>query len=577
MRYPVSLVLFSLLMLILLPATIIAQSTDLDEFERVLQSNNYQVISHFMQSIDRDHHDWSMIALRYAQFLIQKGLVHQAIEELEQIQSDVGYIQLQIDQWLSYAYSLSGNYLRALHITEKMWQSDPTNESILQDYLWLLYKNFKTAEAITVASQYEYLQSPFLFSMIALLHGDIGNYERAIQYYALANEFIAIEELSPENLLPNYYNQYILEIDFLQFQKAEELLIASLEIDPDSPAILRLLGNFYHQQMNLSKSQLYYEQSEFYEMEEAKNNPHARTPLSKLGLIDLYLDFGKLEDVYPLLEEIIQQKDNYLWMKAFGINPSFFESRWRAQEVRYWELKQKALQHQLPTSIRGAIQQFIHNIQYKFSYRRAKLNHRRSQLNSADYARNMQNLENFLRYSLQMNDTYHTYHQQLAHASMKAFRTPIDHFTTQAQLTMAGRKKTQYLQLMSEIILPYQQNLYHAVTLRALERLSLRKEEKNPMLSRLYIQTPFFAQFWGIPAQITMDQKLKNKRLFKKMKIHETPNAEIHITITHESTETLAIHIYHQNELFREGTIQIDPSNRRAIYESIRRFIFQPQ
>ncbi|NIZ46593.1 hypothetical protein PVA44_05145 [Entomospira nematocerorum] len=577
MNYKFSIYIISILLKMALATTITSQESLVDALENVLQSNNYYIISEFMENINKDHHEWPEVVLKYAQFLLQQGLTYQAIQELEKIHSNIDYIQLQIDQWLSYAYSLSGEYTKALRITEKIWQADPTNESSLQDYLWLLYKNFKTDEAIIIADQYQYLQSPFLYSMIALLHSDRGSYENAIEYYSLANNFIQQESLSADYLLPNYYNQYILEMDFLQYEKAEDLLIASLEIDPTSPSILRLLGNFYHQQMNLAKSQFYYEQSELYEMEQAKTNPHARTPLSKLGLIDLYLDFGKLDEAYPLLKEIIQQKQNYLWMKTFGINPSFFESKWRAQEVRYWELKQRVLQHELPSNIKQFIHQCIQHIQYGFAYRRAKLNHRRSQLNAADYAKNMHNLENFLRYSLQLNDTYHAYHQQLAHASIKAFRTPIDRFTTVAQLTMSGRKKEDYFQLMKEIIIPYQQNLYHAVTLRALEKLSLSKKEKNIILSNLYLQTPFFSQFWGLPARIDMESRLKSSRLFKKIKIYDYPDAEIYISIAQDTEETLTIMIYHQDNLFRKGTIQINATNKRAIYESIRQFVFHAQ
>jgi hypothetical protein len=536
----------SLALLLLVTSSIAAvELLPYHELEEVFSSNNHYSITQAVERLKEENPEWVDIYIRYAQFLQQRGLTHEAIEQLEQALLLPEAADFAIETLLAQNYALINEDAKALSYAQSAFQKDSENSEVLLDYLWLLYKNLRTEDALQVAlsHQSELAESIGLASMLAILYGDLGYYNEATTHYQLAEDIVSRYGMSPSTILPNYYNQYLLELDFLQFEQADRVLRKAHDIDTENPLILRLMGAFYHDQMNFERSLHYYNLAETHEIARSASNAYLRTPLGKLGIIDLYLDFGKIQEASLLIEEVKRQKQHYGWMKFFGINPNFFESRWRAQELHYLKLAKRDLELQRPAGLWAGFMQMLQGMRYSFLIFGAQLAHQRSQLEAADHARSLQNLKNLALFSLESRHSYPELQRTMISQSQHLFTLPSEVLRIKIYQTKTQRKEASFSTIMQELQSPYQHREQLHLMLSMLQQLRMSASQRHQIAWQLYAISPYFAQYSQFPLQLDLTGTRKPKAIRKQLKkigIIASNNAPYHLTIKEDNSSLYA-------------------------------------
>ncbi|NIZ19117.1 tetratricopeptide repeat protein [Entomospira culicis] len=517
----------------------------------------------------------SEVYVEYALFLLEHNFLHEAIEQLRKGLSFPDAEERDVMYWLSKSYAMIGANDLALFYAKEHYERNQTNEEALFEYIWLLHRNLKTEEAIDLAHlAYEKNTYSFILaSFLAILYGEINKYELAIHYYQDAEELAYVLGIDDLSLISNYYNQYLLEINFLQFKKAQEILEKALAIDPMNPLLLRSFGNFYHQQMNFSLALAYYQESERQEIIYTKEKKTLRTPLSKLELLTLYLDFNLINEAESIRKEIKREKENRTWMRGYGINHYFFDALWYEEELHYWLITKEENKHKIARNFWQQLIQYKNKFTLSIDIRRARTKRERSHLLALEYAKKNQHLENSAYYYLMLNDR-RLFVGQLpitSHSPKSLLYKEIDYATKY-------RDKTKLFMLLDNLQLPYQNKEKVLIIKNILINTKLKKGEHKILIEELYRLTPHLSQPFGMFFEIDMENissknQKKIKRALKRIGVKEESSP--FLLRIEEAEEELRILLFEDSVLRKEWQVKhYGYRHWRILAENIRKELF---
>lgn len=553
-----------------------------NKINQIFSSKNYQNIKDSVERLKEEYPYSEEIYFHYGTFLLEIDRTTEAIKEFHIVKKLNNHTLLPIDSMLSYSYMLIGDYENALNYAQSHYNKYPNLESAILDYLWLLYKNLQIQQAVDFAiSQLDNFSNSFLvYSMLALLYGEIGNYVQAISYYDKADLLAESLSISNDSIISNYHNRFLLELDFMQFEKAKEVLYKSLSIQPENPLILRLLGGFYRLQMNYEKSLHYYNLSENYEAKLVERKETIRTPLGRSGLINLYLDFNKLEQAYNLIQEVNRQKNKIDWMKSFQINPYFFDTILKKQELRYWKLLKEEEHLKLHSSLRQVILSQWKKIMYSIIIFHKKIENYKSNINAKKYAQNFHNKEQIIYYGIETTYDYPFLQCKILKnaQSINSF-SPNKKLNIEIQLVHLTKNKDLYEKIINQLSLPYQQYYNIENIVRLLKKTKVSKEKKLQLLSEIYNITPHITQVYQMPMQLdiqtrTERENKKIKKYLKSIHILEESFSPFLLKI-HQNDSYLNINLYHNQSQIKHWTIEYDRNhNWRISFEQLRQYVF---
>ena len=193
---------------------------------------------------------------------------------------------------------------------ERILGLDPENYDALADLGWMYFKTFRLreAEALLLDAIEIYDDSPILKMTLGTVYSGLYEYEAAERYYLESIES-ALEKGWNYFASVSYYNLSLLEHGFYNYGKALEYTNKSIEHGERAPGYISR-AEIYLGKLDFQNASLNYQQA--YRIDS--------TPLALMGLADLYLTFGMLEEALSHINEVLKHDDDS-WMYYFGVDP----------------------------------------------------------------------------------------------------------------------------------------------------------------------------------------------------------------------------------------------------------------
>lgn len=474
----------------------IAQAKDLGNQEQILRALN-DAASLFPDDTD--------ILLERGFFYWEKQLYSEALADYLAAEklgaANTAYV------WKSIAdiYGALGLYKDALAYFEKLVNAYPFDHNAQADLLWYYYKTFQLEKGIAAgeAALFNFPDNVQIVSVLAVLYASLYNYERSSQLYDRAL-YLAQNQGSLDLAAINLYNRYLLEIGFLNYEKAEECLNRALTLEPGSASVQRLFGEFRLQQLDYQGALAAYGRSEEIDGEQSRYGAN-RTPLSLLGFADFYLTFGDYNRAERYLTGIRQMQD-VRWMTAFGINGNMFNAMLFGLYQELWDKRADSEETAISFSWRSGLASRLRWLRAKFY--------------SFYYS------QKFKVYALKTGNELHaennqldafSYYQQLAqgysYAELFFLRKgmlmsqsfiPKAKRIYQAKIAAAKKNKIALYQAFKQLDKQYERRFASEI-LMDLVALEKNKEQKKRLLETLYGYNKAAVRSFGLPALIRIE------------------------------------------------------------------------
>ncbi len=281
----------------------------LEASERERDSENYEAALRLLnEGISRHPSDWGLKKavgdIYYGRELYNLALEYYNLAlELAPDNLDILYSKSLVEGLLNMDEE-------SIFSLEQILLEDPENYDALVDLGWMYFKTFrlKDAEELLLFAIDIYSSSPSLFMTLGTVYSGLYDYENARKYYlesiemALDNGWAYFASIS-------YYNLALLEKDFYRYEKSLEYTNKSIEAEG------RATG--YISRADMSFKRLDFEAS-LNDYQQAYSLDY--TPLALMGLAELYITFGMLDEALANILEVVSREDNS-WMYYFGVDP----------------------------------------------------------------------------------------------------------------------------------------------------------------------------------------------------------------------------------------------------------------
>ncbi|MCK4541929.1 MAG: tetratricopeptide repeat protein [Spirochaetales bacterium] len=193
---------------------------------------------------------------------------------------------------------------------EELHRMYPGEVDVVGDLGWMYFKTsrLEEGEKLLKDALNTWEGNRTLAMTLGTVYSGMYEYNLSKQYYLESIEN-ALDDGKQYFASIACYNLSLLEHGFYQYSNALEYTNRSLELSERAPGHIAR-GELY-------KARLEYTQA----LEEYKRAFSLdSTPLSKVNLGDLFLEFGKLEGALKVIEEVRNLQDTS-WMYYFGVNP----------------------------------------------------------------------------------------------------------------------------------------------------------------------------------------------------------------------------------------------------------------
>ncbi len=199
---------------------------------------------------------------------------------------------------------------QSIQSLEEILSLVPDHYDALADLGWMYFKTFRLneAEELLLGAVKLYEDSPILYMTLGTVYSGMYDYEEAEKYY-LKSISMALDKGWNYFASVSYYNLSLLEHGFYRFEKALEYTNNSIETGERAP------GYIARAEINLGRldfKSAYNDYQTAYTLDS--------TPLALMGLADLYLTFGRLDEALSHIREVINHNDDS-WMYYFGVDP----------------------------------------------------------------------------------------------------------------------------------------------------------------------------------------------------------------------------------------------------------------
>ena len=193
---------------------------------------------------------------------------------------------------------------------ERLLELEPDNYNGIADLGWMYFKTYRLDEAehLLLGAVASYESSPIFSMTLGTVYSGKYDYENAEKYYLEAIE-LALDKGWDYFASVSYYNLSLLEHGFYNYKKALEYTDKSIETGERAPGYIAR-AELYLGKLDFDSAYQNYQQAYILDS----------TPLALMGLSDLYLNFGLLDEALSHIKEV-QRRDDDSWMYYFGVDP----------------------------------------------------------------------------------------------------------------------------------------------------------------------------------------------------------------------------------------------------------------
>ncbi len=282
------------------------------KIDEAILNENYETAINLLNEagdIFKDNPDFN---IKLADLYFDKGMYNIALDEYlkaEVKQPDSIYTLDQIQR----CYDYLNEYENCILYLNKILVLDPDDLYAIDDLSWMYYKTYRFEQGVNLLldALEKHGFSRNLSLKLGTLYFGMYDYKNSKKYYLeaiLDAIFDSISNYAPEFAAIGYYNLSLLEKRFYNFELALEYTNESIN-QSDRPTGHLSKGNLYQSRMNFHYA------LEEYQLGYLKDE----TPLSKINIAGLFLDFGFLDLAKEYAEQVFEQTD-HSWIHLFGMD-----------------------------------------------------------------------------------------------------------------------------------------------------------------------------------------------------------------------------------------------------------------
>lgn len=193
---------------------------------------------------------------------------------------------------------------------ERLLELEPDNYNGIADLGWMYFKTYRLdeAEVLLLDAAEKFPDSPIFSMTLGTVYSGKYDYENSEKYYTEAIT-VALDKGWEYFASVSYYNLSLLEHGFYHYEKALEYTDRSIETGERAPGYIAR-AELYLGKLDFDSAFQNYQQAYILDS----------TPLALMGLADLYLNFGLLDEALAHIEEV-RKRDDDSWMYYFGVDP----------------------------------------------------------------------------------------------------------------------------------------------------------------------------------------------------------------------------------------------------------------
>ncbi|MCL2520798.1 MAG: hypothetical protein FWE37_07355 [Spirochaetaceae bacterium] len=550
--------------------------------EALFLGNKEQALRLLNEAIAAQPADLDLL-LRRAQFFYNESLYQLALNDYLTLEA-LGYGLFGLYEQFTLYHSIYELYNRldmateALLYAQRFYAAFPDEELAASNLLWAYQKAFNFEEGITAAAQMlnSFPDSYIIKALLSLLYTAVFNYDRAIYFSESAINMALNQSFTNQNFLVTaLYNQFLLEMRFYNYTRAEQALRRALVI-ADSPSIYRSFGSLYTNQLNFFMAYDYLLLSTQLEEHERQQFGRELTPLTTLNLIELHLAFGQTAEAERLLTPLKQNRA-ISWMRNYGINSSIYFEELYSFSAGLWQLRSRQLTASIKTPVDYLLYPFrklranLLHFYYNSKARSYALENGRQRLASGNLLPALRDFINagdelwqtnlFIRAAQQLETSFinrplPSYYAQLGH--LRRDKELIRHALTLFDPLFERRQKAQALQ-----------NLI---------RLERNRQLKQSYIIELYQLNGSITQLYKLPIQlhISGESNRFNRRLrsYLRQAFTLNENSPYRLIISEQQGQLYTVLYFNDELLINESFSR--PVNRHQLALAISHMIYSP-
>lgn len=457
--------------------------------------------------------------IKKAQYLTNKEKYSDAIKVYQMALKKPTADSVMIWFYLSYLYGYVGDYKQALDYTKKLEKSYAFDKNIAYLLLWNYYKNFLLDEAISNGEKFlsMFPDSSEIYSVMALLYMELYKYDKAKNYFNSAIE-LALNDGRTDIASSNYYNMYLLEMQYLNYKDAEDNLIQAMNLSANSDTYL-IMGILKSEQLKYNEALEAFKTSQSIDLQDSQNGVGERSPNPHIEQVKLELVFNKFESAFNLLNEI-EQFSSVSWMSKYSTYPDLHKANLYVLYNDYYESKTDFLKAKVCSNAKDYFENQIKIITSSFYALYYKARYRVYAIKTAKlYAKAGNKISSYSQYIRALDD-YNFAKEKVIKKSMdfEISLVPKSVYHYQAMLAKIKKDKKTLLDCFEKVDPIYEKKLKVNI-LCSLIKLS-KKMEKENYIKTLYDLHPSSAYIYKLPIDLSINDRRESKERFSKNKFN---------------------------------------------------------
>lgn len=314
-----------ILLLVLAGKTLHAQERNLNwylaESDRASSEERYEAALSLLEEGKKRYPDQVILYQRTGDLYYYRQLYRMALKEyrsVEQIDPDNGENLQQLARTHGY---LNEND-ESLRYLERLLGHPDYSSYLVDDLAWMYYKThqFRQGEELLLSMLEQGFNKSYAHTLGTLYSGQY-RYSESREWYLKSIE-AAEDDGSDHFASIACYNLSLLEFAFYQYDHSLKMVRRSLEHRQRAGGYTAL-GDLYTIQLNFTDAYEAY----------AKGMELDETPLSRMGLAELYVTTGALSAAEIIVKELREGKDRS-WMYYYGTEPKQFDKNLHELEYR---------------------------------------------------------------------------------------------------------------------------------------------------------------------------------------------------------------------------------------------------
>lgn len=291
---------------------VLTESGYSQKIEEAIKKENYETAINLLKEAESFYPDNADFNLRLGNLFFMKSMYSIALDEYLKAELKNPENTNTLDK-IQLCYNYLNDYENCILYLKKILEINPDAVYSIDDLSWMYYKTYKFEQGIDLLldaiEKYGFRRN--LSMKLATLYFGMYQYDLSKQYYLEAIIDALVDTASDYNsefAAIGYYNLSLLEKRFYKYDLALEYTNEALN------QLERATGH-------LSKGNLYQSRMNFHYALEEYQNAYLmdETPLSKINLAGLFLDFGFLNLAKEYAEEVYTETD-HSWIHSFGMD-----------------------------------------------------------------------------------------------------------------------------------------------------------------------------------------------------------------------------------------------------------------